>query len=200
MDIFLTWMFSTSVIAWFIYPLCITFLLLAIHYSIVRFRHSYHLWFYNHLIVFFVLNLMFFMLFMETKATTPSRNWFIWPTLSLSLPVVIHYSLHYHPKNWFRLHVGIFINCQLLFFFTWAALDTKLPWWVFPLVVWGVLVYVHSHYSKPPPEVTLPADYDQNLDSTTFGTLEEGQIQDLQAEQKGSSQMTPVYTIDHDTV
>jgi len=153
-NLFLSWIFSNTKVVWFIYPSCVTLLIFLVHYCHARFKKNKHLWFYIHIIFFFVLNVMFFMLYMETKADT-NKNWLVWPFFTLSLPLAIHYSLHFHPRHWFRLHLVIFVNIQLLFFFTWAALGLGFPWWVFPLMVWGLALTIHGYYSPSSPSPPL---------------------------------------------
>jgi hypothetical protein len=48
------------------------------------------------------------------------------------------------------LHIGTFSLAQLLFFFIWLPQsgDNIVPWWVFTLIGWGVLLFAHVWWTR----------------------------------------------------
>jgi hypothetical protein len=54
--------------------------------------------------------------------------------------------------NLFRLHLLVFLDIQLLLFFSWAVFGRGFPWFSFPLFIWGALLIIHGYFHKPPPK------------------------------------------------
>jgi 2TM domain-containing protein len=40
-------------------------------------------------------------------------------------------------RQWFWLHVAVFVPTQVILFVIWNATDARFPWFGFPLLGWG---------------------------------------------------------------
>jgi len=74
--------------------------------------------------------------------------------------VCTHWSTHYYPGNYLRLHLYIFANVQLLLFFVWAitGASTTPPWFILPFIGWVIVLGIHIglHTAKPISKYTPP--------------------------------------------
>jgi len=146
--IFLTWVFipSSYNTLWCVYPMIVLGMFLLFHYIIVKFRNHPDKLLYLHEAGFVMVNILCFFSYMDTGKGYP---WFILSFLGLGLFFIIHYCLHNDRKNLFKLHLYIFADIQLLIFFIWATVGVRFPFFIFPLLVWGVLLAIHYRYYKP---------------------------------------------------
>jgi len=155
LTVFMSWLFSGSSHPWFLFVFFGWAIVLVAHYILISFKGAPQRYLYLHLSSCALINCLCFFIWL----IYPTIAWFIWPFFGLGLPTVVHWSLFYHPGNYYRLHVIIFIDAQLLLFFTWVVTGMPFPWWIFPLVVWSAVLVAHSYLVKgaiQPPQATLP--------------------------------------------
>lgn len=61
-------------------------------------------------------------------------------------------------RQWFWLHVAVFLTSQVLLFVIWVVGLRGHPWFVYPLLGWLVLVaahVVHAFVMRTPHEIVL---------------------------------------------
>jgi len=57
---------------------------------------------------------------------------------------LIHWNIHYHRGNFWRLHLSLYLDIQILLFVIWLAIDSEsFAWFTIPLFTWGILLGVH---------------------------------------------------------
>jgi len=150
--IFLTWMFAVHLTAWFLYFFFGFGIFLSIHYCVVKYRDSPHKWLNIHVSFYVNTNLLCFMVYLG-DARFP---WFIYVLGGLAIPLIFHWIIHYYGKNWWRIHLCIFTDVQLMLFFSWAATSSYVvPWFIFPLLLWGVGLGAHWYF-KPKNQIEMP--------------------------------------------
>jgi hypothetical protein len=179
--LFLTWLFTEAESSsqdyqpWFLFSMFGLAIPLAIHYSAKVYKNSNHRWFYVHSSFFLSLNLLCLVIWLDDKG----YPWWIIVFLSLALPLVIHWAVHYHPGHGFVLHAAVFTDIQLLLFFIWASLPPFVfPFFVFPLFVWGLGLAMHymcrkrksqeTSYSVQDVEATTPGEFEEKAPIGTF--------------------------------
>jgi len=141
--LFTTWVAGQHTRTWFIYPLFGFGALLLIHYNLVANKNNEHQLIKLHTHLFIVANLAAFLIWLDSSYTHP---WFIYAFFGLGLMLVTHYCFHYYPGDYFTLHLYIFADAQLLFFFAWAAFGAKFPWFIFPLALWSIVLALHYKF------------------------------------------------------
>jgi len=139
--VFLTWLLTESVFSWWLMISLSWGMLLSLHYHLVAHEPAHRL-IDLHYSEFILLNVLLFFVWEETKVPG-TINWFIIPFFALALPLVIHHCMHYNPGNGFKLHMFVYVDVQLLFFFTWAVTGAGFPWFFFPLLAGTVLLATH---------------------------------------------------------
>jgi 2TM domain len=50
-------------------------------------------------------------------------------------------------RQWFWLHVAVFIPTQVILFLVWFTTGAQFPWFAFPLLGWGTILAVHGVYA-----------------------------------------------------
>ena len=61
-------------------------------------------------------------------------------------------------RQWFWLHVAVFVPTQVILFLIWVTTGAQFPWFAFPLLGWGILLAVHGVYAfvmKTPEEIMI---------------------------------------------
>ena len=61
-------------------------------------------------------------------------------------------------RQWFWLHLAVFVMTQVLLVIVWALSSKTYPWFIFPLFGWGILVAAHAIYVfvvKTPEEIMI---------------------------------------------
>ena len=61
-------------------------------------------------------------------------------------------------RQWFWLHAAVFVPTQVILFVIWSTSDADYPWFVFPLLGWGMILAVHGVYAfvmKTPEEIMI---------------------------------------------
>ena len=61
-------------------------------------------------------------------------------------------------RHWFWLHAAVFVLIQVILFVLWSAVDAQFPWFVFPLLGWGMILAAHAVYAfvmKTPEEIMI---------------------------------------------
>jgi len=173
--IFMSWLFSGSSKPWFLFVILGWGILLVTHYILVSYRDNPNRNLYLHLSVYSLINALCFFIWL----IFPGMAWFVWPFFGLGLPAVVHWSLFYHPSNWYRLHLLVFIDVQLLLFFSWVVTGMPFPWWIIPLILWSLLLVLHAYKTQgvtnkptvgeayqPPPEG--PFGFEQDSKATLY--------------------------------
>lgn len=142
--LFLTWLRNPNANnnAWFLFPLFIWGILLATHYILSKYRNENNKKLYVHTATFTILNIGFFLLWLSSQGSPP---FFVWTTLGFSIPLIVHYCRRTDPSDWFKLHLYLFIDIQLLLFCTWLIVGNIFPWFLFPLVLWSIVLVFHGY-------------------------------------------------------
>jgi hypothetical protein len=138
----LTWFFTINwVHAWFLYPLLGWGMFLAIHYLVHTYPGHPDLPIYIHLVVYGFVSALCFFIWLACSC----MPFFIFVVFILGIPFSIHWCLHFNPGDKHKLHLLLFLNVQLLLFFIYIEHTPKtfFPWFVFPLLVWGVILAIH---------------------------------------------------------
>lgn len=74
----------------------------------------------------------------------------------MAIPLVIHHAVHFYKATdpvskklrlW-KIHLSLFVDIQLMLFFTWTITGQGFPWFFFPFVAWGFLLAVHFQRVK----------------------------------------------------
>jgi len=142
---FMSWIFARNYeTAWFLELGIATGIFLALHSIFSVFRDDSRKWFYAHCTLFTMINALCFVAWLDSAKGFP---WFLYPIFGLSIPLYIHWSVR-HPSDtllW-RLHAGLFVQVQLILFFTWAVESMAFPWFFFPLLIWGSVLAIHGAY------------------------------------------------------
>jgi uncharacterized membrane protein len=50
-------------------------------------------------------------------------------------------------RQWFWLHLAVFVTIQVFLIVVWALGSSDYPWFIFPLFGWGVVVAAHAVYA-----------------------------------------------------
>jgi hypothetical protein len=61
-------------------------------------------------------------------------------------------------RQWFWLHLAVFVTTQVFLVVIWALSGESYPWFVFPLFGWGILVAAHAVYAfvvRDPEEILV---------------------------------------------
>jgi hypothetical protein len=61
-------------------------------------------------------------------------------------------------RQWFWLHAAVFATTELLLVVIWMLGDEDFPWFVFPLLGWGILLAAHAVYAfviRTPEEIMI---------------------------------------------
>ena len=61
-------------------------------------------------------------------------------------------------RQWFWLHVAVFVPTQVILFLVWVTTGAQFPWFAFPLLGWGTILAVHGVYAfvmKTPEEIMI---------------------------------------------
>jgi 2TM domain len=61
-------------------------------------------------------------------------------------------------RQWFWLHAAVFVTTELLLVVIWILGDEDFPWFVFPLLGWGILLAAHAVYAfviRTPEEIMI---------------------------------------------
>lgn len=61
-------------------------------------------------------------------------------------------------RQWFWLHLAVFVTIQVFLIVVWALSSSDYPWFIFPLFGWGVLVAAHAVYAfivRDPEEIMV---------------------------------------------
>jgi len=162
----LTWFFTHEIFkAWFLYPLLAWGLLLTVHYIVLNYRGHHDLFIYIHFAIFVFVNALCFFIWMDCNCF----RFFVLVLFSLGLPFAIHWCLHYYPGDRHKLHLYIYLDINLLLFFVWIEtnMEVSFPWFVFPLVLWGIVLAIH-YWKVPryqPPVVPVTSIDEQNVTS-----------------------------------
>lgn len=136
---------------WFVYPLGVLSIFLAIHYIIAKVKKDVGI--NSHIVVFTIINTLAFIGYLDSGKGQP---WFVYVLFITAGVLAVHYHLKYFPEDWMKLHITLFIILQTFFFFAWAINHFDLPWFAIPLLVWGLLLAIHMYFNKSPspPEST----------------------------------------------
>jgi len=102
---------------WFMYPLGCTAILLVVHYYFEQRTTNPEAFLTGHICVFAIITTLSFGKYLDSEKET-QVPWFIFIFFGLGAILSVHYNLHFHPKNLLRVHVFLFANAQLLFFFS----------------------------------------------------------------------------------
>jgi len=145
--IFLTWVFQANYSGslWFIYPFSLTAIPFSALFCLITFGDSIHVMMNFHMIVFVILNLCFFMAYIDLGKGYP---WFLIPLFLTSGFLAIHWSYHYYPTSLLKLHMNVFVNIQCFLFFLWAINGGGFPWFALPLLGWGSILSLHALISS----------------------------------------------------
>jgi len=143
--LFVTWVYNssdhTSHVAWFLYPLFSWGILLGAHTTIVLYKGNEHQRLYTHLTIFGLFNLFCFATYLDVSSAFP---WFLVVFFALAPFPLIHWNIHYHRGNFWRLHLSLYLDIQILLFVIWLAIASKaFAWFTIPLFSWGILLGVH---------------------------------------------------------
>lgn len=118
--------------------------MLGAHWAAIMFKDSPHRGLYIHLTMFTSLQLLLLVIFLNSYTRFP---WFLISFFGTAIFPLVHWTLHYHPGNKFRLHLAIFADIQLLCFFTWLA-SKGFPWFYIVLFAWGAVLSLHYFINK----------------------------------------------------
>jgi uncharacterized membrane protein len=61
-------------------------------------------------------------------------------------------------RQWFWLHLAVFVVIEVFLIVIWALGSTSYPWFIFPLFGWGVFVAAHAVYAfvvRDPEEIMV---------------------------------------------
>jgi 2TM domain len=61
-------------------------------------------------------------------------------------------------RQWFWLHAAVFVTTEVLLIVIWILGDEDFPWFVFPLLGWGILLAAHAVYAfviRTPEEIMI---------------------------------------------
>jgi uncharacterized membrane protein len=61
-------------------------------------------------------------------------------------------------RQWFWLHLAVFVVIEVFLVVIWALGSTSYPWFIFPLFGWGVFVAAHAVYAfvvRDPEEIMV---------------------------------------------
>lgn len=61
-------------------------------------------------------------------------------------------------RQWFWLHLAVYLTLQVFLFVIWALGSASYPWFIFPLFGWGVFVAAHAVYAfvvRDPEEIMV---------------------------------------------
>jgi len=50
---------------------------------------------------------------------------------------------HVARRQWFWLHLAVFVTAQVFLFIVWRLSESTYPWFIFPFFGWGILVAAH---------------------------------------------------------
>ena len=126
--------------------------LLALHHLIEQYRQPDwtgtmgQLFFKIHLYTIYLpLNALLFVIFLTTDPDTP---WFLYPLLTTSLPVSLHYIFTYYhesPHKWIIAHLATFGQVNFFFFMVWYLANDgeDFPWFIIIMGITGVLAGIH---------------------------------------------------------
>jgi len=139
--LFLIWAWSGSQYMWYLPALFGLAIPLSIHAICVYCKTSPEKGLYIHLAIFALVDMILL---------TSNTRWFIVILFALGVFPALHWSLHYHPRNSWSAHVYIFIDIQLLLFFIWllTAKSAGVPWFIFPLGGWSIILFIHYRIHK----------------------------------------------------
>jgi len=146
--IFLTWCQSyrdadstVDMDPWFIIPLFALAIPLALHYALRNRKANKVEHFFDVHFVFYVsVNVLIFQTYLVFNGK--GFPFFAFVVFGLGIPLVMHYVRVHHPGNRFLSHLGIFVCVQMIIFMSWM-LTSYWPWFVFPLVIWGIFLIMH---------------------------------------------------------
>jgi len=135
--------------AWFLYPFFGLAFFLVPHYFATLYKRDYNRMFYIHLSLVCVMDLMLFMIWMDSSKGYP---WFFYPIFALCIPLIVHWSCINYSKvddlskkiRLWKIHSLIYLDINLMLFVAWA-LSGGFPWFVIVHFVWGPFLAVHYH-------------------------------------------------------
>jgi hypothetical protein len=61
-------------------------------------------------------------------------------------------------RQWFWLHLAVYVPIQMILFIDWIATDADFSWFAFPLLGWGMILAVHGVYAfvmRTPEEIMI---------------------------------------------
>jgi uncharacterized membrane protein len=61
-------------------------------------------------------------------------------------------------RQWFWLDAAVFVTTQLFLFVIWILTGAGVPWFIFPLFGWGILLAAHAVYAfviRAPEEIMI---------------------------------------------
>lgn len=61
-------------------------------------------------------------------------------------------------RQWFWLHLAVYVTIQVFLVVIWALGSTSYPWFIYPLFGWGVFVAAHAVYAfvvRDPEEIMI---------------------------------------------
>lgn len=150
--LFFTWISFSANSVWFLFPVFGWGIFLGAHFCLVKYRNEPTKWLYVHATAFVLLNLLLFVIYMNQQ-----DKGFAWPIivlLFLGFFFLFHWNSFYHKGNYWRMHVSIFADAQLLIFLLWEMVGKGIfPFFIPILVGWGVLLALHYwKYQKSAPE------------------------------------------------
>jgi len=155
---------------WFIYVFLVTFFILAVHFQFNFNHENPHKLFYSHVTFYLITNLFCLVIYLDG---THVHQWFIYVIFALAIPLCVHYVLHYYGRNYWKMHLFLFVDIQLLVFLIWTAIptSTKFPWFVVLVIAGSIALGIHYKFRGVEPP--RPAG------------------KDLQQEEKGENQPDP---------
>ena len=124
---------------WNLYVLCACAFPLSIHYIAKKSNHQHKKWLV-HICFYLIVNALCILIWLDTR----SLPWPFFVLFALAAPLIIHTWLT-RPKEqrtMFTLHLWLFIDFQLLFFFI-RWITKTVPWDAVLLTVWGILLGLH---------------------------------------------------------
>ena len=134
------WLWSSTYhLNWNLYVLCACAFPLSIHYIVKKSNHQHKKWLV-HICFYLIVNALCIFIWLDAR----SLPWPFFVLLALAAPLIIHTWLT-QPKEqrtMFNLHLWLFIDLQLLFFFI-RWITKTVPWDAIIFIVWSILLGLH---------------------------------------------------------
>jgi len=127
---------------WFIVPVFVLAVAPLTHYFLVNSKSELRMKVLKiHSMTYALMNILIFLIW----CATGEFPWFFYPLFGWGFLLSFHYLHINHHKNWFFLHVNLFLWANPIIFFTWRFVGGGFPWFIFPTVVWTGLLGFHYY-------------------------------------------------------